>query len=77
MRVGVALERSGVSLKSLAPGGRCPLGPSDGPMVANAQRLANWLKSHPFPGCARMRSVEPSSWQGHLNNLTGIVFFQD
>ena len=77
VRLGVALARSGVSFASFPLGGRCPVGPSSGPMIGSAQRVADWLKTHPFPGCSRPQIIPSGGWESALNGRTGIVFFKD
>lgn len=77
VRVSMALFKAGVSFKTFPGGGRCPVGPKNGPMVGSAQRLAEWLKSHPFPGCSRVKVIPPASWEISLKGQTGIVFFQN
>lgn len=78
VRVGMALERAGVSLKTLGPGGRCPGVDKASAMVGSAQRLADWLRSHPFPGCGRAMIISPgAAWESRVAGKTGIVFFKD
>jgi Type VI secretion system (T6SS), amidase effector protein 4 len=52
MRVGDALERSGVSFASFH-GKRSPCAPKSTGMVAGAQELANWLGPTRFSGCPK------------------------
>jgi len=78
IRVGLALERSGVSFKTFGPGGRCPVGAPNSGMVASAQELANWLRRHPFPGLGRAIIIKPASdWEVRIKGKVGIVFFKD
>jgi hypothetical protein len=77
VRVSVALERSGVSFKSFPPGGRCPLGAANNAMIGSAQRLANWLRLRPFPGCPPPLAVGGATWEASLKGRTGIVFFEN
>lgn len=76
VRLGVALERSGVSFKTFK-GGRCPTGPRGGGMVASAQSLATWLRARPFVGCPAVQIVHAPTWKIAVTGRTGIVFFQD
>jgi hypothetical protein len=76
VRVGLAMERSGVSFKSFSSG-RCPTGPQSGGMVGSAQALANWLKTRPFPGCPAVKVIKPSNWMNEVRGKTGIIFFKD
>src|SRR5690349_19186893 len=73
IRVGTALEKSGVSFASYV-GGRCPHGPKKGGMVASAQGLANWLKGKPFSGCPKYEKYTGKSIFEHIQERTGIVF---
>jgi hypothetical protein len=53
------------------------MGAASNTMIGSAQRLANWLRIHPFPGCARSRSVGGTGWETNLRGSTGVVFFKD
>jgi hypothetical protein len=76
-RVGLPLERSGVSFKGY-PGARCPVNVAGHlAMVANAQMLADWLKRRPFAGCPPAELVARRPWTDGVAGRTGIVFFQD
>lgn len=78
VRVAIALESAGVSLKTLGPGARCPGVSKATAMIGSAQRLADWLKSHPFPGCGKAVIVTPGGeWESRISGMTGIVFFKD
>lgn len=76
IRVGLALERVGVSFRSFG-GARCPTGPQRGGMAAGAQALANWLRARPFPGCPLATHVAPANWKDAVEARTGIIFFKD
>ncbi len=76
MRVGKALERSGVSFDSFH-GGRCPVSPSVGGLAASAEGLAKWLVAKPFPGCDVRKILAAATWDEELKGRTGIVYFKD
>jgi hypothetical protein len=76
VRVGLALEKSGVSFKSFK-GGRCPLGPKDGGMVAGAQALANWLAPSRVSGMGapeRYKGADVQIAFDKIADRTGIIF---
>ena len=73
MRVGYALEKSGVSFASFL-GKRCPCAPKDGGMVAGAQELANWLGPNRFAGCPQAESYTGRDVFDNINGRTGIIF---
>jgi Type VI secretion system (T6SS), amidase effector protein 4 len=73
IRLGTALEKSGVSFASYV-GGRCPHGPKKGGMIASAQGLANWLKGKPFSGCPKYEKHTGTSIFENIDKRTGIVF---
>ncbi|WP_082486040.1 MULTISPECIES: type VI secretion system amidase effector protein Tae4 [unclassified Acidovorax] len=76
IRVGMALERSGVHFVTFK-GPRCQFGPRANGMVLRAQELANWLKTRPFPGCPEPLQFSGKGFQKNLAARKGIVFFQD
>lgn len=76
MRVGYALEKSGISFRSFK-GGRCPLGPRTGGMVASAQELANWLRARPFPGCPKPEHHTGKAVFDGIKDRSGIIFLAD
>lgn len=78
VRIGTALERSGVSFSSLPAGGRCPTGPQGGGMVGNAERLAGWLKTKQrFANCGTCEILSPPTWETAVSSRTGIIFFRN
>lgn len=79
VKLGVALAKAGVSFGTYPRGGRCPTGPADGPMIGNAQDLANWLSNarHRFPGCSPRQMIRTAEWKKAIMGRTGIVFFKD
>jgi hypothetical protein len=74
MRLGYAMEKSGVSFASYH-GGRCPFGSKHGGMVASAQGLANWLKTRPFRGCPTYEKYTGQDVFEKIKGRTGIIFF--
>ena len=74
IRVGYALEKSGVSFASFH-GNRCPCGPKTGGMVAGAQELANWLGPKRFAGCPNAENYTGKDAFDKMAGRTGIVFF--
>lgn len=76
IRVGMALEKSGVSFKSFV-GPRCAFGPHGNGMVLRAKALAIWLYSMPFKSCPASQVYEEKGFHKRLAGRTGIVFFQD
>ena len=74
VRVGYALERSGVSFASFH-GKRCPCGSSTGGMVAGAQELANWLGPKRFAGCPNAETYTGKDVFDKISGKSGIVFF--
>lgn len=73
IRVGFALEKSGVNFSSFQ-GGRCPFGAQNGGMVAGAQELANWLSTPKFAGCPRPETYDGKTAFKKIDGRTGIVF---
>jgi hypothetical protein len=73
MRVGYALEKSGISFASFS-GKRCPFGPRNGGMVAGAQELANWLGPNRFPGCPKPETYTGKDAFEKVGGRTGIIF---
>lgn len=73
MRVGYALEKSGVSFASFQ-GNRCPYSPKNGGMVAGAQELANWLGPNRFPGCPKSETYTGKDVFDNIKGRTGIIF---
>ena len=76
IRVGMALEKSGVSFKNFV-GPRCEFGPHGNGMVLRAEALAQWLRSMPFKGCPASQVYEGKGFHKRLAGRTGIVFFKD
>ncbi|NKI93705.1 T6SS effector amidase Tae4 family protein [Rhizobacter sp. SG703] len=73
MRVGRALELSGVSFASFR-GKRCPFGPKQGGLVAGAQELANWLGPSCFAGCSTCESSTGAEVFEKISGRSGIIF---
>jgi len=73
MRVGYALKRSGVQMKSFR-GTRCPFDAKDGGLVASAAELANWLKTKPFSGCPDAERYTGKTVFNAIADRTGIIF---
>lgn len=76
IKVGLAMEKSGVTFKSYR-GARCPWGPKDGGMVTSAQGLADWLKNRPFCGCPSPEMYTGETVFDKISHRSGIVFFAD
>jgi hypothetical protein len=76
MRVGYALEKSGVSFRSFR-GAHCPGAARDSGLVANAQELANWLRARLFHGCPAPMEYTGVEAFGKIERLTGIIFLAD
>jgi hypothetical protein len=76
MRVGYALEKSGVSFQSFR-GGRCPGAPRGSGLVANAEELANWLRTRPFPECPAAVEYTGKEAFAKIEKRTGIIFVAD
>ncbi len=76
IRLGMALERSGVSFKTFQ-GPRCEFGPRGNGMVLRAEMLMQWLLTRPFAGCPAAISYPGKDFQQRLQGHTGIVFFKD
>lgn len=78
VRVGTALQLSGVSFDSFPAGNRCPTGPATGGMIGSAQKLASWLEQKPrFQRCGPREVVPSKVWEETLAGRTGIIFFRD
>lgn len=73
IRVGRALELSGVSFKSFR-GSVCPAPKHTPGMAAGAQQLADWLKKQPFPGCGKPENFVGSNVFERIRGRTGILF---
>lgn len=73
MRVGYALEKSGVSFASFR-GGRCPYAPQNSGMVASAQELADWLGQPRFAGCPKPEVYTGKTAFDKIADRTGIIF---
>jgi hypothetical protein len=73
IKVGYALEKSGVSFASFQ-GKRCPCGPKNGGMVAGAQELANWLGPKRFDGCSKPEAYTGKDVFSKIEGRTGIIF---
>lgn len=76
IRLGAALEKSGVSFKSFR-GPRCEFGARGNGMVLRAQELADWLNTKPFAHCPASIQVEGKSFHKKIAARKGIVFFKD
>lgn len=76
MRVGRALELSGVSFASFR-GKRCPFGPQQGGLIAGAQELANWLGPSRFAGCPSHETSIGSEVFDKIAGRSGIIFLAD
>lgn len=73
IKVGYALERSGVSFASFK-GKRCPDAPRTSGMVAIAQELADWLGPKSFPGCPMAEKYAGKEGFEKIKGRTGIIF---
>ncbi|WP_407081637.1 type VI secretion system amidase effector protein Tae4 [Methylomonas montana] len=73
MRVGCALEKSGISFASFS-GKRCPCGSANGGMVAGAQELASWLGPNRFQGCPNPETHAGKDAFEKVSSRTGIIF---
>lgn len=76
IRVGIALEKSGVSFDSFS-GARCPAGPPRGGMVARAEELGKWLNQKPFANCPDHEMFGGKDWQSRVSGRTGIILFHN
>ncbi len=76
IRVGLALERCGVSFRSF-DGPRCQFGEAGNGMVLRAQELANWLTKRPFPACPKASILAGKGFERAVAAKTGIIFFKD
>ncbi len=76
IRLGVALERSGISNRSFK-GVRCWDGAHPPSHMLRAQEVADWLKRHPFAGCPQTKELAGPSWRKHAKGRQGIIFFKD
>jgi hypothetical protein len=76
IRLGMALERSGVSFTSFK-GPRCQFGPHGNGMVLRASELARWLHTRPFKECPIGVPGPGKDFATRLAGRTGIVFFED
>ena len=76
IRVGYALERSGLSFHSFK-GGRCPYAGKRSGLVASAQELANWLGPTRFEGCPSPERYKGTEAFEKMSGRTGIVFIAD
>ncbi len=76
IRVGYALEKSGVSFASFR-GNRCPGAPKNSGMVASAQQLANWLGPNRFSGCPKAERYTGKDAFDKIEDRTGIIFLAD
>lgn len=76
IRVGMALEKSGVSFKGFK-GPRCEFGARGNGMVLRAQELADWLQSKPFINCPTAMQFGGKGFSKNLAARRGIVFFKD
>jgi len=76
IRVGYALEMSGVSFKSFN-GARCPVSTRTSGLAASAQGLADWLKTRPFRGCPPVESYDGKAIFDKIEDRTGIIFLAD
>ena len=73
MRVGYALEKSGVSFASFKAK-RCPHGAKNSGLVAGAQELANWLGPISVPGCPKAESYSGKEAFEKIKGRSGIIF---
>jgi hypothetical protein len=76
IRVGYALEKSGVSFASFG-GARCPVSSRTSGLASSAQALANWLKTRPFAGCPIVDTFEGQTVFSKIADRTGIIFLAD
>lgn len=76
IRVGYALERSGVSFRTFN-GARCPVGTRTSGLAASAQGLADWLKTRPFRGCPAPEKFDGKHVFKKIEDRTGILFLAD
>lgn len=76
IRLGMALQKSGVNFKSF-PGPVCEFGAPGSGMALRAQELANWLLKRPFAGCPPPQILSPGKgFAQTLHGRTGIIFFE-
>lgn len=75
IRVGLALERCGVSFKTFK-GPRCEFGPSGNGMVLRAQELANWLGTQPFANCTKPKVYAGKGFQSGVAAQKRNYLFQ-
>lgn len=73
IRVGYALEKSGVSFVTFE-GKRCPNATKKSGMVAGAQDLANWLGPKRFNGCSKAETYTGKTAFEKISGRTGIIF---
>jgi hypothetical protein len=73
IRVGYALEKSGVSFATFQ-GKRCPNASKTSGMVAGAQELANWLGPTRFGGCPNGETYTGKDVFDKISDRTGIIF---
>ena len=76
IRVGMALEKCGVSFKTFN-GPRCAVGPAGNGMALRALDLADWLSRRPFANCPSPSIVAGKRFQNAIGAKKGIVFFKD
>lgn len=76
IRVGLALQRCGVSFRTFK-GPRCEYGPSGNGMVLRAQELADWLSHRPFANCPKPAVMPGKAFHKAMAARRGIAFFKD
>lgn len=79
IKVGYALEKSGVSFASFR-GARCPFDKKNGGMVARAQELADWLSPDKVSGLAAVETYKGEDIATAFEKIkgrTGIIFLAD
>jgi Type VI secretion system (T6SS), amidase effector protein 4 len=74
IRVGYALEKSGVSFASFR-GCRCPKAGRSSGLVASAQELADWLGPSRFPGCSNAETYTGKNAFDKIKDRTAQVGF--
>lgn len=76
IRVGIALEKSGVSFAGFR-GPRCEFGAKGNGMVLRVRELASWLNTKPFKECGPHFPTTGEGFESALKGKKGIVYFED
>ena len=76
IKVSVALQKSGVDMKSFRGNSRILINGKN--TAATAEDLASWLKTHPFCGLPSIpETATGKDWENKISGRTGILFFKD